>query len=109
MASHLTLIRTSDERNTLQPKPERFPMNGCDDLEAEKRKTDERSQQRTVGQRATPPGECSREDRATRMDLRDPDLHLLSGWVNADMTGRFYFHERPAADRFCLSLADDIL
>src|SRR5436305_10396648 len=107
MASHLTLIRTSDERNTLQPKPERFPMNGRDNLEAEKRKTDERSQQRTVGQRATPPGECSREDRATRIDLRDPDLHLLSGWGNAETIGRFHFHERRDVELFCLALADD--
>src|SRR3954451_3533749 len=105
MASHLALVRTGNVSNTFQPKPDRFPMNCRDDLEAEKRQSNERRQQGAVGQRATPPGECGRKYWAMLIGLRNSDLHLLGGRGNAEAINRLHFHERRNVKLFCLALS----
>src|SRR4051794_5421506 len=105
MASHSALVRTGNVRNIFQPKPDRFPMNGRDDLEGEKWQSDQRRQQRAAGQRATLPGECGREYRAMLIGLHDSDLHLLVGRGNAEAILRVHLHEWRDVELLRLALS----
>src|SRR3954453_4471144 len=93
MASHSALVRTGNVRNIFQPKPDRFPMDGHDDLEGEKWQGDERRQQRAAGQRATLPGECGGKYRTVVIGLHDSALPLLVGGSNAEAILRLHLHE----------------
>src|SRR3954453_9098521 len=105
MASHSALVRTGNVRNIFQPKPDRFPMDGRDDLEGEKWQGDERRQQRATGQRATLPGECSRKYHAMLIGLHDSDLHLLVGRSNAEAVPRLHLHEGRDVEFLRLTLS----
>src|SRR6478735_9632525 len=105
MASHSALVRTGDVRNILQPKPDRFPMNGRDDLEGEKWQSDERRQQRAAGQRATLSGECSCKYSTVLIALHDSDLHLMVGRGNAEAILRLHLHEWRDVELLRLALS----